>query len=91
MRVIGFEWDSGNAGHILARHGLMPDEVEEVFLGIPLIRNLGEDRLAAYGQDGNGRYLTVVCIRKDAGVVRVVTARDMNQWERRYHRREKGV
>ena len=51
LKIKGFEWDSGNAGHIRARHGLTSDEVEEVFLGEPLIRRLGEERVAAYGQD----------------------------------------
>jgi len=89
--VKGFEWDSGNAGHILARHGLTLDEVEEVFLNDPLVRELGKGRFAAYGREGGGQYLTVVFIRKDAGVVRVVTAKAMNRWERRYYRRQKGV
>ena len=35
-----FDWDEGNAGHI-ARHGITPEEVEQVFVNDP--RDLGAD------------------------------------------------
>lgn len=85
MKIHRFEWDEANAGHIAERHGLSGDGVEEVFFNRPAIRKLRGGRFAAYGQDDSGRYLTVIFHLKLGGVVRVVTARDSNQWERRYY------
>ena len=33
-RAVGFEWDDNNEGH-LARHGITPDEAEQVVLNGP--------------------------------------------------------
>ncbi|MGO0122228.1 BrnT family toxin [Desulfothermobacter acidiphilus] len=85
-RIKRFEWDARNAGHIAERHGLSPDEAEEVFFHSPVVRRVRGGRFAAYGQTGEGRYLTVIFYLKPGGVVRVVTARDMNRWERCYYR-----
>lgn len=64
MRIARFEWDRGNAGHIEERHGLSADEAEEVFGNVPLVRKLRGERLVAYGQTDDGRYLTVTFILK---------------------------
>ncbi|MGB9867951.1 MAG: BrnT family toxin [Bacillota bacterium] len=88
--INGFEWDAENAGHIRERHGLFPDDVEEVFYNDPLVRRVREGRFAAYGQTDEGRYLTVIFYLKSGGIVRVVTARDMNKAERRYYRQRRG-
>ncbi len=90
MIIRYFEWDEANAGHIAERHHLSEDEAEEVFYNGPAIRKLKGGRLAAYGQNDNGRYLTVIFHLKPGGVVRVVTARDSNQWERRYYQQVRG-
>ncbi len=85
MKIHYFEWDEANARHIAERHGLSEGEAEEVFYNQPVIRKLRGGRLAAYGQDDSGRYLTAIFHLKPGGVVRIVTARDSNQWERRYY------
>jgi uncharacterized DUF497 family protein len=85
MKIHSFEWDTANAGHIAERHGLSEDDVEEIFYNCPAIRKMRGGRLVAYGQIDSGRYLTVIFHLKPDGVVRVVTARDSNQWERRYY------
>ncbi|MEW5899057.1 MAG: BrnT family toxin [Bacillota bacterium] len=85
MKVNRFEWDKWNTGHIEERHGFSPEEVEEVFSSRPVIRRVRGGRFAAYGQTEEGRYLTVIFHLKPGGVARVVTARDMNRWERRYY------
>jgi len=89
VKTSKFEWDIWNTGHIEERHGLSPEEVEEVFHSRPVIRKVRGGRLAAYGRTEEGRYLTVIFHLKPSGIIRVVTARDMNKWERRYyqHRR----
>ena len=85
VKISRFEWDKWNAGHIEERHGLTPEEVEGVFSGRPVVRRVRGGRFAAYGQTEGGRYLTVIFQIKPGGVIRVVTARDMNRWERRYY------
>lgn len=89
MKISRFEWDDGNVNHI-ARHGVEPNEVEEVFGNFPLYRKAKVNRLTACGQTDSGRYLFVVFERKPGGIIRVVTARDANLSERRYYGRIKG-
>lgn len=87
MRVIGCEWDDGNVGHI-ARHGLEPFDVEAALRSSPLILRGREGRYLAYGRTAAGRYLFIVLHRYGGGIIRVITARDMTERERRfYHRR----
>jgi len=89
VRIRGFEWDARNGGHIEERHGLSPDDVEEVVYNRPVVRRVRGGRLAAYGQTDEGRYLTVIFRLKAGGIVRVITARGMNAWERRYYRQRR--
>lgn len=46
-------------------------------------------RLAAYGRTDEGRYVTTIFYHKPGGVIRVVTARDMDRSERRYYRQRR--
>ncbi|MFZ5646084.1 MAG: BrnT family toxin [Bacillota bacterium] len=89
MRITKFDWDERNIDHI-ARHNITPDEAEEAFL-YALFRKCREGRLLVYGVTDPGRFIFVVAALKPGGVVRVITARDMTQSERRYYLREKGV
>lgn len=89
MKIRRFEWDDRNAGHIEKKHGLSPDEVEEVFFNGPVVRRVRGGRLAAYGRTDDGRYVTVIFCHKPGGVIRVVTARDMDRSERQYYRQRR--
>jgi uncharacterized DUF497 family protein len=88
MRVDSFDWDAHNVDHI-ARHHVVPDEVEELWESkIYLIRGRS-GRYQALGQTVAGRYLICVFERyEEPGWIRVVTARDMNDKERRLFRRK---
>jgi len=44
---------------------------------------------AAYGQSAAGRYLVVIYIRKPAGALLPISARDMDDAERRYYGKQK--
>ncbi len=80
-----FEWDDGNVEHIAERHGIYPEEVEQVFYnGAYILR--AKDRYRVFGQDDAGRYLFIVCIVRDSKV-RVISARDMTIRERRFYER----
>ncbi len=85
-----FDWDSYNTEHI-SRHDLYPDEVEQVFndprrKGTSSRRTESEKRWAIIGQTYSGRILFVVYTKRDAKI-RVVTARDATNSEKRLYRR----
>ncbi len=47
----------------------------------------GEDVYAAYGRTDNGRYVTVVFIRKAGAKALIISARDMDKKERKQYGR----
>lgn len=85
MQLRGFDWDDHNRDHI-ARHRVEPDEAEEAFLGTRLIFRSREGRYVLLGRSAAGRYLTVA-FALNAGIARVITARDMTEAEKRRYRR----
>jgi uncharacterized DUF497 family protein len=85
--IKGFEWDDDNALHVW-RHDYSPDEVEQVFDGDYQVRRSRDARYAAFGKTFSGRLTLVVFCRRPGGLVRVITARDMNDSERRLFRRK---
>ena len=85
-----FEWDEHNSTQI-EEHGLSPEDVEEALLdprrlGAPAYNVAGEERRAVIGATSAGRLLFVVVTRR-GDFVRVVTARDANEWEKKRYRR----
>jgi len=85
--ISGFEWDDDNIQHI-EKHGFTPEEVEEVFAGDHKIRRARQKRYIALGETLDGRLALVVFRRLPQGLVRVITARDMQASERRLFRRK---
>lgn len=83
-----YEWDSRNTFHIL-RHGVIPNEVEEACHNNPLAIRTKEGRYLVLGRSDAGRYLSIVVVPKGKGVVRVITARDMDYKERNLFERKK--
>lgn len=88
MKITGFQWDSANTGHI-AKHNVSPEEAEEVLCNRHLVRKSRAGTYHALGQTDEGRYLAVIFAIKPEGIARVVTARDMDDKERRTYRRER--
>jgi len=86
MKIKGFQWDQTNSQHILQRHGVTPAEIEEIFIGSPVFRKTYQGRRIALGQTEAGRYLLVVFLPVGEGRVRVISARDMEDNEKRYYR-----
>jgi len=82
--IYGFDWDDDNILHI-ERHAFT---VEEVFTGACKIRRTRQERYIALGQTLDGRLALVVFRRLTKGVIRVITARDMDKTERRLFRRK---
>ncbi len=80
-------WENKNAEHI-ARHGVGPDEVEEVcFDQATLFTRAGQRRYQAIGQTAAGRYLAIFPDRKENGIYYPVTARRADDSERRLFQR----
>ena len=86
MEIREFVWPTERIDHI-ARHGITPEEFEDVCFGRPLVlRGKSEGRNPVYyvlGQTDAGRYLFCVVIRFSDGKGYPVTARPMTDREKR--------
>ncbi len=92
MRIDALVWPEERIEHI-ARHGVTPEEVEEVCFGKPWVRRAkseGENPVYyVLGQTEAGRYLFCVVIRFPDGNGYPVTAREMTAEEKRRYRKWK--
>jgi hypothetical protein len=84
-RIRLFDWDQGNLDHI-AEHGVEPGEAEEIFRSRLYVRRVGE-RYTVLGVTEMGRRLFTVLVRLPGPVIRIITARDMNDKERKLFER----
>lgn len=76
-------WTEQSEDHI-ARHGVAPDDVEDVVFSRPrLVARGRENATLIFGTTGAGRHLVVVLAESEDGRMHVVTARDMTDSERR--------
>ena len=87
-RIVGFEWDTGNARKN-DKHGVSMAEAEQVFFNAPLLmlsdaaHSQSELRFHALGQTDAGRLLHISFTLRRAGqAIRVISARDMHRKER---------
>ncbi|HXM43310.1 MAG TPA: BrnT family toxin [Bryobacteraceae bacterium] len=88
----GFDWDEASLRKNWDRHGVTPEEAEDVFFQEPLIIRSdlhhlkSEKRYYALGQTAAGRRLfAAFTIRGD--LIRVISARDMNRNEGKLYAR----
>jgi uncharacterized DUF497 family protein len=92
MRIHELVWSHDRIDHV-ARHGVTPEEVEEVCFGRPLVlRAKSEGENPVYyvlGQTDAGRCLFCVVIAFPDGKGFPVTARPMTEKEERRYRRWK--
>jgi hypothetical protein len=88
MRFRGIACSPEVEEKLLRKHHVGLDDVREALLGDPhIVRGSGGLRYVL-SQTEAGRYLAIVVRYLGAGVARIVTARDMNDAERRtYWRR----
>jgi hypothetical protein len=88
-------WKDQFVEKLAQKHGVSVAEAEETLHATPHIRTVGkgnvkgENVYAAYGQSAAGRYLMVFYIRKPKGVILPISARDMDDSERRYYEQQK--
>lgn len=81
-----FEWDEHNEDKLLLRHNVSAFEAEQCFGNPHTKRRVGDD-LLMLGITNGGRMLLLVYEQKADGVVRVYSAREMTENERRTYRR----
>ena len=91
-RIVGFQWDDGNARKSVEKHFVSQTEAEQIFLNEPLLNVLdqthsqSEKRLHALGNTDEGRLLHVTfTLRKEDTCIRVISARDMSRKERSHY------
>ncbi len=81
-----FEWDEDNEEKLLRRHDVSAAEAEQCF-GNPHTKRRHGDALLVLGVTNAGRMLFLVYEQRPNGVVRVYSAREMTDMERRTYRR----
>ncbi len=91
MKIEGIIWLRDIVDKLASKHQVKTDEVEEVFSSRPKIRFMekgereNEDVYMALGQTGSGRYLAVLFIHKRTNEALVLSARNMEQKERKHY------
>jgi uncharacterized DUF497 family protein len=87
LRISQIEWNNATILHI-ARHGVEPQEVEEVcFEGNPFILRSRHNRYVTLGQTSSGRYLTIIFVYLGQNKAKIITARAMSESERKFYKR----
>ena len=95
MVITEIIWKDQFVEKLARKHGVSVEEAEETLYADPHLRKVGkgnvkgENVYAAYGQSEAGRYLLVIYIRKPKGVILPISARDMDDAERRYYEHQK--
>lgn len=89
MKIVGLIWLDEIEDKIEVKHGVVREEVEEVFENKPKIKKMrkghfrNEDVYRALGQSEGGRYLAVFFIYKINQQALILSARDMDDKERK--------
>lgn len=94
-RIIGFQWDFGNARKSADKHGVQQAEAEQAFFNEPLLvvedvgHSRSEPRFHALGVTDAGRRLHVTfTLREKNTRIRIISARDMSRKERAHYEQE---
>lgn len=88
-------WKDQFVEKLAQKHGVTVTEAEEILGAKPHIRRMSKGRVkdehvyAAFGQTDAGRYLIVFYIRKISGAILPISARDMDDAERKYYERQR--
>lgn len=93
MKIVGFIWLEEIVEKLDAKHQVTTDETEQVFDNQPQVKRMnkghfrGEDGYRALGQTDAGRYLVVFFIYKKSREALILSARDMDDKERKSYAR----
>lgn len=87
-------WDDWNRQHI-EKHGVLPEEAEQVLKSSPFVREIYKERLLLVGQTAAGQFLTVVVSpvsgRNSDRSFYVVSARPASRKDRIQYAQAKGA
>ena len=103
MKIIELVWEEWHVEHIAAEHNVRPREVEEACFevvrlsspqdeNIRVLRGKGRGKEKLYyvlGKTLGGRHLHIVVKPLGKGKAKVITARDMNESEKRRYKEVK--
>jgi uncharacterized DUF497 family protein len=88
-RVVGFDWDPGNARKSAEKHAVRQSEAEQTFFNWPLLvledeqHSQDEPRYHLLGATDDNRLLHITfTLGADGTLIRVISARDMHRKER---------
>jgi len=88
-KIVGFDWDEGNAKKSIEKNNVRQGEAEQAFFNDPLLLFLDEKhsgneaRYHAYGKTDKDRKLHIAfTLKHDDTLIRVVSARTMHRKER---------
>jgi hypothetical protein len=87
MRIDDLVWTLDRVEHI-ARHSIVPEEVEEVLASAPAFQRGRGGVYEAWGQTESGRYLLVIFRYLGHNRAWPITARDMDENEKRLLRKK---
>ena len=93
MRIIDIIWRPEIVDKLAWKHGVSAEEVDQVLFSKPLFRKVqkghvpGEHVYVALGRTEAGRYLAIFFIYKESREALVLTARDMDNSERKAYER----
>lgn len=93
MKIVGFIWLEEIVEKLEVKHQVATDEVEQIFNNQPSVKRInkghfrGEDVYRALGQTDANRYLVVFFIYKLTREALILSARDMDDKERRSYAR----
>ncbi len=95
MTINDIIWKQQFVDKLAFKHQVSIEEVEEVFNNYPIIRKVAkghvnnENVYAAYAHIHSGRYLIVFFVNKKGNRALPVSARDMDNSERKYYEKQK--
>src|SRR4030042_4382653 len=87
---VSFQWDQGNSDKNLLKHKFHNGECEQMFFNKPLLvlddpgHSVAEKRWAGFGKTDSGRLLVVI-FTKRGNLLRVISAREMKDRERKFY------
>ena len=95
MKINRLIWLDQYLIKIEVKHAVYQNEVREVLFSKPRIRRVGKGKsrrdehlYVAYGQTQSGRYLTIFFIYKVGNEALIISARDMDNKERKQYGRK---
>jgi uncharacterized DUF497 family protein len=92
QKIVGFQWDVGNAYKSHNQHQVSKGEAEEIFFNQPLLiedddrHSHKESRFLALGVTNTMRLLSIIfALRSQETLIRIVSARSMSRKERAFY------